>query len=103
MAAELLVILAVAAPHAAAALEARTRVLQRAGSRVFIVEASDPAALESIEGIQHVGSGPTPSAANRNLSDEESLFVDAWNLRKIERKSRKGDGLDWDHSGFDAP
>ena len=64
----------------------------------------DSAALtRDIEGVVRVvDADEVPDAAALRLTDQETMFVEAWRLRK-RPKRRAGEGLPWDTPGFQPP
>jgi hypothetical protein len=80
-------------------------VTQSVSTRVFLVR-GDPygPSVPKREGL-HIFS--TPDISEEILSSldaKESLFVSAWRSRLQQpQKKRSGEGLDWDHPGFQPP
>lgn len=67
---------------AAIAKDARLAMARRPGGGVEVV--GDPSALEV-------------------LDEGARLFVAAWRERPVNKPGRPGDGLSWDHPGFEPP
>ena len=87
-------------------LSSRYAISQVASPRVVVVRRpqSEPdAVLQSRPEVLAVGE-VAPSVA-AGLTETEALFVAAWAQRTREAgtKQRPGDGLSWDHPGFEPP
>jgi hypothetical protein len=105
---EALVILDPSAGHGAhEEISRRARVLQSAGTRLLVLDATTTD-LERIRAIPEVARVLSAPAALENLpalDAGETLFLQAWQARQRQTKPtrREGEGLDWDASGFEAP
>ena len=87
-------------------LSSRYAISQVASPRVVVVRRpqSEPdTTLQSRPEVMAVGKAAADVAAG--LTDAEALFVAAWAQRTREAgtKQRAGDGLSWDHAGFEPP
>jgi hypothetical protein len=109
---EALVLLDVGAGSAARAAVARHgRVLQQAGERLLVVEAAGGSldaladALRSVPGVTRVVVDPAHAATIGGLDAGEALFAEAWASRRTSppKGARRGEGVDWDAPGFQAP
>ena len=86
----------------------RGQVKQQYGPEVLIVEAEQDLleALEADRGVAGVFHGEVPEAFVAPLDATGRLGIAAWNQRHsaafLEAKEeRKGEGLAWDHPGFE--
>lgn len=85
-------------------LEPAGQLLQASGNQVAVVEAPTADALRAIPGVSSVTQGLPEEHIYASLDDGTRLFVEAWALQDdMEGKTRKGDGLDWDATGREAP
>ena len=78
---------------------------QSISNRVFTTDANDSALprLRSMPGVSSIigGAGQAPNLPQ--LTDAESLFVEAWLSRRGQVKQRRGEGLDWDTPPMSPP
>jgi len=110
---EFLVVLSAENPSRAHAVRQKVegaggRIVQRYGHHVLIVEGPSEIvpSLDGREGIAGVFQGTVPDDVTENLDDTGRLGVAAWNTRhtaayKDAKRERKGEGLAWDHPGFE--
>ncbi len=87
-------------------LASRYAISQVASPRVVVVRrppSESDAALESRPEVMAVGEDAADLAAG--LTEAEALFVaaSAQRTREAGTKQRAGDGLSWDHAGFEPP
>jgi hypothetical protein len=85
-------------------IERETEILQSISPRVFVVKLA-PGVLDRLSKMENVvASTPSalPATAMRGLSEPERQWAAAWNLRGT-KKSRPGEGLNWDAPGFSPP
>jgi hypothetical protein len=78
---------------------------QAISDRVFVADVAGTGldALRATPGIAQVVTGGEPVDALPEMTDTERLFVSAWLSSRGEKKSRRGDGLDWDTPGMVPP
>ncbi|MFL5755742.1 MAG: hypothetical protein ACJ77N_05525 [Chloroflexota bacterium] len=85
----------------------RSRVTQRFGRRVFILDGSDDelAAVASRTDVLGGYAGTVPDEILADVDDQERLALAAWNVRHGPHAkaaaARTGDGLAWDQPGFE--
>jgi len=89
-------------------LRRELRVTQEAPPRLAVVEAAPGRAGEvaAVPGVVAVaGPGGVPPELTEGLSEDERLFVAAWELRTGEEgeRERPGEGLEWDAPGYTPP
>lgn len=90
--------------YSVAAAEALASVRQRFGDRVLIVSSDDEHRFRAIPGVSLIASGDQVMDLPPGLSETEELGIATWNIRReVANKSRPGDGLRWDATGFEAP
>lgn len=71
---------------------------------LMLVDEDDIPVVKELEGVSVVHDSEIPEEEFPDWKEEESLFGQAWNLRQQSfDKSRKGDGLEWNAEGFEAP
>lgn len=79
------------------------RVVQFLPPRLALVAATvDPEQLPAIPGVRQVCEQATIDVSAMDLSDEERVFIQAWQARR-QPKVRPGEGLQWDSPGFHPP
>jgi hypothetical protein len=86
-------------------IEQETRVLHSVSPRVFVVEMTAPAMdyLAQMEDeVASTISDVSPAVLD-TLNDQERQWVSAWNLRRLKKPRRLGEGLPWDAPGFSPP
>ena len=96
---------------ARAAVARHGRVLQAAGERLLVVESAGGSldamadALRALPGVTRVVTDPAHAASIGELDAGESLFAEAWASRRTSppKGARRGDGMDWDTPGCQAP
>jgi hypothetical protein len=91
----------------AAAVQSSCHVQQKLSDRLTIasIGPKDKPLIAAAPGVLGVFEGKFSSDLFE-LSDAERLAVSAWNLRQTSRyqarkKSRRGEGLSWDHPDFE--
>ena len=85
-------------------IERETEILQSISPRVFVVKLAAGVLdrLSNMENVAAATASALPPAAMRGLSEPERQWAAAWNLRGT-KKSRPGEGLNWDAPGFSPP
>jgi hypothetical protein len=88
-------------------VRSKAHVQQKLSNRLAIatIEPEQKAEIAAIPGVLGVFEGEVP-AEELALSETEKLAIEAWNLRhskqfKAQKESRRGEGLSWDHPGFE--
>jgi hypothetical protein len=87
------------------------RVLHAAGQRLLVLDAAGTPlhafadAVRALPGVARVVTDPAEAASLGGLEPGEALFADAWASRRSAppKGARRGEGLDWDAPGFQAP
>jgi hypothetical protein len=102
---ELLLILDAQQPLTAA--PGRWRVTQKVSPRVVIVEVMDGSATDALRSSQPAVAvlewgEALPENVRETLTAAEAMFADAF-ARRVEAKTRRGEGLDWDAEAFLPP
>jgi hypothetical protein len=100
-----------AGASARAAVARHGRVVQSAGDRLLVVEAAGgsldalASAVRELPGVTRVVTDPAHAATLGGLDAGEALFAEAWATRRASppKGARRGEGLDWDTPGFQAP
>ncbi|MBA3517173.1 MAG: hypothetical protein H0T75_05930 [Rhizobiales bacterium] len=89
-------------------IDAKSHVKQEASARVLVLE-GDASSVEAITASPEVSSFEELAAdpegfASLELTPSEEMFIEAWNQgQSMQKKDRVGEGLTWDHEGFEAP
>ena len=88
-----------------AAISRVAPVKQAISDRVFVADVAGTGldGLRATPGIARVVTGGEPVDSLPAMTDTEHLFVSAWLSSRGEKKSRRGDGLDWDTPGMVPP
>jgi hypothetical protein len=88
--------------------DAGGRVIAMYGAQVWIAElgTSEAKRLDHDRRIRSVFEGPVPDEIAVGLDESGRLGVAAWNMRhtdehKRAKAARPGEGLAWDHEGFE--
>jgi hypothetical protein len=78
---------------------------QAISERVFVAEVGDRGLddLRARPGIARVVTGGEAVETLPEMTDSESLFVRAWLSSRGEKKSRRGEGLNWDTPPMKPP
>ena len=87
-------------------LSSRYAISQVASPRVVVVRRPQSEADSALQARPEVVAVEQVSPeVVAELSDTEALFVAAWaqRTRELDTKQRAGDGLSWDHPGFEPP
>ena len=94
-----------ATPQLRADIERDLVLLQSVSPRMFVVSAApqDLAQLAQRAEVIAATAAELPAAIVATLNAPERQWAAGWNLRRTEKKARRGDGLAWDAPGFSPP
>ena len=87
-------------------LKSKYTILHSISNRVVIISAdyTQYSEISCNRGVEAVGTPEVDNEVLVALTEQEKLFVGAWMRRQRDQsKIRPGDGLSWDHEGFEPP
>jgi|LGVE01.1.fsa_nt_gb hypothetical protein len=87
-------------------LKSKYTILHSISNRVVIIRAdyTQYSEIPRIRGVEAIGRPEVDNEVLITLTEQEKLFVRAWVKRlRDQSKIRPGDGLSWDHEGFEPP
>jgi hypothetical protein len=90
----------------------RWAVVSRVPPDVVVIRTEEPEDVSRIAGRARLAMARLPSGDIQVMGDEGALddldegarlFVRSWRERPLQKPDRPGDGLSWDHPGFQPP